>query len=448
MSHSRKKLALVLLIAFTVRLAAGWAWQSRLEGRFGMGDSDSYWSLGMTIAQGKPYEYGDMPYRIFRTPGYPILLAPIAWCLGDTQNAIMLARAEAALLGTLAIAGVWWLARLLFDERAALLAAILATFYPEAVVLSTLILSEAPFCPLMLLQLILWTLAWQARTRFSRGFLGFCGGLAAGAATLMRPSWLLFTPMAATVGMVAALVAKNQLGNGSSPQTASRRETFFRHLLVSSCMMAGLVAAMAPWWLRNAQVTGRFVATTLQTGASLYDGLGPQADGSSNLDFVHRFAAEQRQAGNSGEGSPEEQLERRIRTESLAWAKENPGKVLRLAGVKFLRIWNCWPNEARFASWPIRLVVFFTYTPLAIFAIIGVWRTIGRGWPYFLCWLPAVYLTLLHVVFVSSIRYRGPAMLALLALAAGTVMEMWKQKTRDGGRRTETFATRESTSNL
>jgi hypothetical protein len=36
-----------------------------------------------------------------------------------------------------------------------------------------------------------------------------------------------------------------------------------------------------------------------------------------------------------------------------------------------------------------------------------------------LCCLPAVYLTLLHVVFVSSLRYRDPAMLALLALAAG-----------------------------
>ena len=114
-------------------------------------------------------------------------------------------------------------------------------------------------------------------------------------------------------------------------------------------------------------------------------------------------------------------LDRRLRAEALAWAAANPGRALQLAGVKFLRMWNIWPNEPRFSSWPIRLAVLFTYTPLLIFAIIGAWRTLGRGWPYILCWLPAVYFTLLHMVFVSSIRYREPAMLALLALAAGGI---------------------------
>jgi hypothetical protein len=60
-----------------------------------------------------------------------------------------------------------------------------------------------------------------------------------------------------------------------------------------------------------------------------------------------------------------------------------------------------------------------TYVPIMILAITGAARTIRRGWPYVLCWLPAVYLTGLHVVFVGSIRYRVPAMLTLAVLAAG-----------------------------
>jgi hypothetical protein len=53
----------------------------------------------------------------------------------------------------------------------------------------------------------------------------------------------------------------------------------------------------------------------------------------------------------------------------------------------------------------------------------GVWRYGLRGWQYTLCWLPAIYFTLLHMVFVASIRYREPAMIALIPLAAATLVE-------------------------
>ncbi len=237
----------------------------------------------------------------------------------------------------------------------------------------------------------------------------------------MRPSWLLFTPFALAVGL---FVGKREAAAAQSRVIANR------YWGIATCMILGLIAAMLPWWIRNAEVTGHFVPTTLQVGASLYDGLNPEANGASNMDFVPRFVAEEAQhppsEGSSGE-SLEVRLDRRLRAEAMAWARANPGRALQLAGVKFLRMWNIWPNEPRLSSWPIRLAVLFTYTPLLIFAIIGAWRTLGRGWPYLLCWLPAVYFSVLHLVFVSSIRYREPAMLALLALAAGEIATRdWK----------------------
>jgi hypothetical protein len=441
-----RQLAMLLALAFILRLAAGWVWQSRLDGRFGMGDTESYWTLAKAIARGEPYEYGENHLRVFRTPGYPLLLAPIFWLTDDNRTAVLLARAEAALLGTLAVLGVWGLARLLFDDRAALLAAVLTTFYPGAIVLGVLILSEAPFCPLILLQLSLCVLAWNAPSFGRRTLWGIAAGLAAGAATLMRPSWMLFTPFAVAVGMAAGLIADRRsrqnarnsrgptarsnaagaLGGPLAPGYSehSERHEFTRHFAVGAWMVLGLALAMLPWWIRNASVTGRFVPTTLQVGASLYDGLNPEATGASNMDFVQRFEAEEadaeRKRPDNGGESLELRLDRRMRNDAWAWASANPGRTLQLAGIKFLRMWNVWPNEPRLAaSWPVCLAVFFTYTPLLILAIIGAWRTVGRGWPYTLCCLPAVYLTLLHVVFVSSIRYRDPAMLALLALAAG-----------------------------
>jgi len=96
--------------------------------------------------------------------------------------------------------------------------------------------------------------------------------------------------------------------------------------------------------------------------------------------------------------------------------------VVALVGIKAARTWNVWPNEAAFSAWHLRLAVLCTYVPVMVFAAIGAWKTIHRSWPYVLCWLPAVYFTLLHVVFVSSIRYRQPAMLMLMVLAAGAIM--------------------------
>jgi hypothetical protein len=71
-----------------------------------------------------------------------------------------------------------------------------------------------------------------------------------------------------------------------------------------------------------------------------------------------------------------------------------------------------------------------TYTPVLILALVGGWRFATRGWPYALCLLPALYFTLLHVVFVSSIRYREPAMMTLIVLAAGAAVQSSKFKVR------------------
>jgi len=397
-------MCVVLLGALGVRLAAAWWWQERLGGGFLFGDSEGYWVLGRAVAHGGPYEYGSPPARVFRAPGYPLVLAPLFWIGGDDPPVIW-ARVLGAVLGAAAVGGVGWMAWRLFDARAACMAAAVAAIEPGGVAMSVMVLSEALFCPLMVLHLGLWVAAWQARSAAARLGLAAAAGLAAGAAALARPSWLLFAPMALLVGLMAGSSRGRQLGIG----------------LV---MLLGLAVAMLPWWVRNYRVVGRFVPTTLQVGASLYDGWSAQATGASDLGFVGRVAEEEmhRPAPDCDPQVPfEYRLDRRLRREAIDWAKDNPGQVLKLAAAKFARIWNIWPNEPGLSAWPIRLAVLITYVPIMVLVAVGLVRTLGRGWPYPLCWLPALYFTLLHVVFVSSIRYRVPAMLALIVLAAGVV---------------------------
>jgi hypothetical protein len=193
-------------------------------------------------------------------------------------------------------------------------------------------------------------------------------------------------------------------------------------------------------------VTGLFVPTTLQVGESLYDGLNPQATGASDMRFVDDFRqhlrAEDIQNPAAAERANcfEARLDRRLRDAAIAWAVRHPGRVAQLAAVKFLRIWNVWPNEASFRNGAFCLVLTAAYLPVLALGLAGVWRTAHRGWPYVLCVIPAVYFTLLHVIFVGSIRYRQPAMLVLIVPAAGWLVQACRRtapRTKDDGRGTK-----------
>jgi 4-amino-4-deoxy-L-arabinose transferase-like glycosyltransferase len=323
----------------------------------------------------------------------------------------MWARVLGAVLGSLAVGAIAWLAYILFDEATAWVAAALAAIYPGAIAMSVFVLSEALFCPLMVVQLVGWVYAVRAKSLPRAGaWAVFSGGLA-GLATLARPSWLLFIPFAGLFAVVAV---------------APRR----RQALIVLALLSGMAAMMAPWWIRNYYVTGHFVPTTLQVGASLYDGLNPGATGASNMDFVPRFYAEQKAADAAGgvaSGVFEWRLNQRMRDASIAWARSHPERVLALMATKFVRMWNLWPNATEFRSWKLRLIIVVGYLPLLMLALWGTWKFVGRGWPYALCVMPALYFTCLHVIFVSSLRYRQPAMLAWIVLAAAAVAIGWSR---------------------
>jgi hypothetical protein len=351
----RRALVIVLIAALAVRMAAAIWWEQRLpEGhRFGLADSESYWTLGKAIAEHRPYEYGGRDARVFRTPGYPLLLAAIIGIAGDTVVAQWIARIVGALLGTLCTALLMLWTSFLFPTRKAVLCAgLMAAFYPGLIALSVILLSEALFCPLIVAQLLCWTRAEQVTSR-NRWAWSAAAGFFAGAATLARPSWFLFVPFAGAMGI---LLGRNRA----------------RRLAVVLIMLAVLVITMVPWWIRNYRVVGRFVPTTLQVGASLYDGLNPQASGASNMwfanDYYHRLEQERR-AGKLESQPLEVALDHRLRHDALQWATSHPWRALQLALIKFSRMWNVWPNDEQFRSVPVRLVIAAAYVFIGVVVV-------------------------------------------------------------------------------
>lgn len=396
---------LILALSAGVRTVAARFWESRLpEGqRFGWGDSDSYWTLGESIYEGRLYQYGGA--RIFRTPGYPVLIAG-AFAIWGGEPPVWFVRAIGVVVGTLTVAATMALAGRFFSQSVVLGSGMVAALLPDAAGTSVFILSEGLFCLFMTMQLWALVVAQQVAQQIAcrRRILlysALAGGFAA-AAILTRPSWLLFPLFAIALGLATV---------------PRRRKTLLLHGV-------GLIVtflALAPWWMRNYSVSGRFVPTTLQVGASLYDGWRPGADGSSDMRFVAPMSAKFRAEHPELAGTPEEEAEfdRYLRDAAIDWAAENPAEAARLSLMKFARMWSPLPNAQEMRSPTIQFAMLATYVPLMVGAAGGAWTYLRRRRD--LIWLlaPAIYFALLHLVFVSSIRYRGPVLplLGILAVA-------------------------------
>jgi hypothetical protein len=153
------------------------------------------------------------------------------------------------------------------------------------------------------------------------------------------------------------------------------------------------------------------------------------------MDFVNQFIDQQRRAdaetGLTGQPTAaqlaqhstfEYRLNASMNSAALDWASKNLSGAIRLAVVKFGRTWSVWPSAGEVGSSGLRAALTlgcFGILLLAGYASWWSWVPATSSWrtSLALCWGPAVYFTLLHMVFVGSIRYREPAMLVLAALA-------------------------------
>jgi 4-amino-4-deoxy-L-arabinose transferase-like glycosyltransferase len=456
---------LVLTVALALRVVAAFVvtWYAEAKGKLCVfGDTAIYWELARAIAAGDPYlvmQWG-MPHFALRTPGYPLFLAACRGLFGPNLLAVRLVQ---AVLGTLV---VWLVARLArsvllssastdqsssplplgegpgvrgaasteaqpggsnedhltrhdprpgplpggeggrredphpgqVEERGRkawlwipLAAAVIAAVDPYVVAISALVLSEATFLPLMLLGL--WGLAvlWRPTAPKRAVLVALGTGLAMGLAILSRPSWALFLPLTLTSWFI-----------GSS---RGLRQKALKGSLVVALATA---VVLAPWWVRNAQVIGKFVPTALWVGASLYDGIGPQANGESDMAFV-----EEPDVRSLGEVEQDAVFLER----STSFAKAHPGRVLELALIKLGRFWSPWPNAGTLRGPGVAPASALVTLPVLGLIAIGAWDRRRDFRALALLAGPLVYFCVLHMVFVSSIRYRIPGEVPALALA-------------------------------
>ena len=432
----------IVVFAILLRMIAAVVWQFQCEAsgtslRFG--DSYSYWTISRNVVVDGQYQFGSSESKIFRAPVYPLVLAPFAWCehyfLGGFAQwpAVLMSRFIGCFLGGLVVWIVMRWTREIAGVRASRCSGVLAATYCGAVGMSIFVLSEAVATPLIVLSMwLLWRSTKVLGTeQGSKGYLWtIASAISFGGACLARPSWGLW-PL---VVFPFLLIASKPAG------WFYLRKLFF----CGSVFLGMVVLVMAPWWVRNYTITGKFVPTTLQVGASLYDGWHPGASGSSdeNMEFsmqtMRRIVQEESMLANPREGlesTLEWRIDRRLHKEAWDWAIGNPSDALWLGLIKFRKTWSPVPQARELSNRWVRWWEALSYLLIVVLSVLGLYR-LGvdrKRWADGI-WmaLPCVYLAILHMVFVGSVRYRQPGVLVLCGLAGIGLASLWLNKNREG----------------
>ncbi|MCG3129848.1 MAG: hypothetical protein FLDDKLPJ_00584 [Phycisphaerae bacterium] len=349
----------------------------------------------------------ELGFRAGRMPLYP---AFVAWIGGEGVDPARV-RAAQWIVGGLTAVLAASLGAALLGSRVGIGAGCLVAADPYLVHFSSLILTETLFIAMMLLT---WRLVLNVRADASVGWREALVGAAAAAMIYVREAGLAF---ALALLISRAVVCRRD------------RRSWVRGALASAVIVLGL----APWAMYNHSRLDRWVLLTTRGGITLYDGVGPQADGSSDLGDVKRSAEVEAFALRGDEVG----WDRHFKEAAVRCMRNDPLRVAHLAWEKLRRTWNIVPNleEGRGGA---TLVVSAAWTSgVYALAAVGAWLLMrgrfgagrlpsstsagserpGRAIVVLLL-TPAVVVTLMHAVLVGSIRYRLPAMPMLEVLAA------------------------------
>lgn len=404
-------LFMILLIGWGLRLGFVCWLQERLdrsEAEFLIsGDAEGYWELARRINDGRDFAIHTPPRYVHRMPGLPAVLAMSIKLFGESLFA---ARLFLATWGAFSCWLVFILGQRLHSPRVGFIAAGLAAISPASIGFAGLILSETLFgVTLLLFAICLDALLKSSPIAFELdvadpegerilgkfplqtcGLSVLTGGVIA-AGVYLKPSWILAGPLCALVLLVWQRPRLLSLASGA-------------------LILCGLFLALLPWGIRNQQVSGHFKLTTFWMGPSLYDGLNPQATGESNMQF---FDQDRLTSSFS-----EYEVDQEYQWRALQFARENPTRVIQLAFVKLWRYWKPWPNAAQFDRPAIHFLLCLYTVPVFMAACAGAWSVRHEYWTIVICAGPIFYFSSLHMVFVSSLRYRLPAEASLLVLSA------------------------------
>lgn len=385
----------------------------------------------------------------FRPPAFPYLLGGLYAVVGVHPNA---ARILEALLGTLTVALLGLLGRVVWTPRVGLIAAGLGAVYPALIGLNASLLSESLFLPLELGFLL--ALAMCVRSRGRLGWALLTGVLCA-LAVLTRAVADVWVLVAIAAFALAATGSRRRVGGGLA-------------------VLASFVVVLSPWLIRDAVEFHQFVPVTTESGFTLAGQYNSAAGTDDAFEAVQRLPTSQvlgierqvlRLLHRPG-GINEAQLDGVLRSDALHYLRTHPVHLAVAVWLDTLRMFDLGRahvftsgiayREMNLPSWLRRpTTILAQLSALIALLTLIVWalartplrdrlpalqsaREAIRLGPWWLWAIPLLTLVL-TVPSVGNELKRAPLdpfLILLVAVGADALMSVWLKRSPPALRRT------------
>lgn len=387
-------------------------------------DAEYHDQWAQTLLKGEDFTEG----VFFRAPLYPYFLAVSYRILGHNY---FLVRLLQFLIGSFCCVLIYMLGKKLFNQRAAAIAAILASLNGVAIYFEGELL--IPVLLVFLDMLLLLVLFWASEKPSYRRWV-LCGALL-GLSALARPNILL-------VGVAFLLwIILHFRG---------KAEAKSRSLVYAGYFALGAILVISPVTLRNFLKGGDFVLIASQGGMNFYIGNNPQSDGASAVLPGARTTwwGSYQDAKNMAEETSNRSLKpsevsRFWYVQGLKFMAKEPVNFLKLVAKKFLLFWN--GNELSnnrdfyfFArSAPLlklliwRFLIYFPFGLIAPLALVGIVLSHREKKDVLILELFLFVYMLSVILFFVTARYRVPVIPVLVlfsAYALDRLAHMMKQR--------------------
>lgn len=403
------KLALIFLLALTVRV--GYVGVAKWSDEVEFSDALYYATQAQVLAEGGGFDSRDHERPAAdHAPLTQVSQAPTALVFG---RSVLAQRLVQAVYGALAVVAIALLARKVTgQDRVALWAGVAAAVYPNLWANDAVIMAET--LTVLLVALLLW--AVYDYEDAPAGRRAVVVGALAGLAALSRAELALLGALA------FAPLALRAVGPWS------RR---FGHLALAG--VAGMVV-LAPWVVYNA---GRFDQTFL---ISTNDGLtlvGANCDSQYDGPDPGLWDIACLPEGSFTDAQSRDQsvVNADYRHVALEYAQDHIGDLPRVAAVRVARTWSLYDpasmvrfNENEGREPPVGWAGFVSFWLLVPFAVAGAVTLRQRRrtiWPLL---STVIVVTVVSALFYGLLRFRAPAEVALVVLAAVALAELQERR--------------------